>query len=377
MSRAPRPPRVSLYRAWALDRRTCQRLAVSGALAAAVSTASWGWVVAAPPPIARPGRSPHPATCGRPRQRRLRHDRCAGGRSARRPEQAASPSTSTSPPAPPAPRSAIASPSSRPPPPRWTPTRSTSPRRSAWPTARTPRRRSCRSGARTSGWSSTTPSARPPRTRRSSRRPSTDLVGYTQDFGAFLSGANENLPKDVVAGLVKRPRPDPQGRHRRPGGRRPEDAVHGDPWGRQPHEMIADPLAEATAAKFPDKFQGGMADPGMPGMNRCTACASCARLRPGRLRGLEALGRGPGRHADRRDQAVRVPAEAAGGPGRDDRHLDQPGRRPAQRDGRGGPFDSGLFGQGETFSQTFDQPGTYAYYCTRHGSMMGEVKVAA
>ena len=30
-----------------------------------------------------------------------------------------------------------------------------------------------------------------------------DLVGYTQDFGAFLSGANENLPKDAVAGLVK------------------------------------------------------------------------------------------------------------------------------------------------------------------------------
>src|SRR5581483_4994067 len=30
-----------------------------------------------------------------------------------------------------------------------------------------------------------------------------DLVGYTQDFGAFLNSANPNLPKDVVAGLVK------------------------------------------------------------------------------------------------------------------------------------------------------------------------------
>jgi len=30
-----------------------------------------------------------------------------------------------------------------------------------------------------------------------------DLVGYTQDFGAFLSGANPNLPKPVVADLVK------------------------------------------------------------------------------------------------------------------------------------------------------------------------------
>ena len=30
-----------------------------------------------------------------------------------------------------------------------------------------------------------------------------DLVGYSQDFGAFLASANPNLPKDVVAGLVK------------------------------------------------------------------------------------------------------------------------------------------------------------------------------
>jgi plastocyanin len=40
-----------------------------------------------------------------------------------------------------------------------------------------------------------------------------------------------------------------------------------------------------------------------------------------------------------------------------------------------GSFDSGLFGQGGTFSQKFDQAGTIAYVCTRHGSMMGEVKV--
>lgn len=30
-----------------------------------------------------------------------------------------------------------------------------------------------------------------------------DLVQYTQDFGAFLSSANPNLPKNVVAELVK------------------------------------------------------------------------------------------------------------------------------------------------------------------------------
>ena len=30
-----------------------------------------------------------------------------------------------------------------------------------------------------------------------------DLIGYTQDFGAFLASANPNLPKEVVAELVK------------------------------------------------------------------------------------------------------------------------------------------------------------------------------
>ena len=30
-----------------------------------------------------------------------------------------------------------------------------------------------------------------------------ELIGYTQDFGAFLSGANPNLPKSVVVDLVK------------------------------------------------------------------------------------------------------------------------------------------------------------------------------
>ncbi|MGH7775071.1 MAG: copper amine oxidase N-terminal domain-containing protein, partial [Candidatus Binatia bacterium] len=30
-----------------------------------------------------------------------------------------------------------------------------------------------------------------------------DLIGYTEDFGAFLSSANPNLPKNAVADLVK------------------------------------------------------------------------------------------------------------------------------------------------------------------------------
>jgi plastocyanin len=38
-------------------------------------------------------------------------------------------------------------------------------------------------------------------------------------------------------------------------------------------------------------------------------------------------------------------------------------------------FDSGLFAQGGSFSHTFDTPGEYAYFCTRHPSMNGRVIV--
>src|SRR3954447_16606486 len=33
-----------------------------------------------------------------------------------------------------------------------------------------------------------------------------------------------------------------------------------------------------------------------------------------------------------------------------------------------GSFDSGLFGNGETFTQVFDAPGVYQYFCQPHGS---------
>jgi plastocyanin len=40
-----------------------------------------------------------------------------------------------------------------------------------------------------------------------------------------------------------------------------------------------------------------------------------------------------------------------------------------------GGFDSGRLSAGGRFSHTFDQPGTFAYYCTLHPSMRGEVVV--
>ncbi len=36
-----------------------------------------------------------------------------------------------------------------------------------------------------------------------------------------------------------------------------------------------------------------------------------------------------------------------------------------------GSWDSGLFGQGQTFSRTFDTAGTFNYYCRPHGSPDG------
>ena len=81
-----------------------------------------------------------------------------------------------------------------------------------------------------------------------------DLVQYTQDFGAFLSSANPNLPKDAVAGLVKthvltlKAVIDAQasGDAAATYTALREAAAH--------MGMIASPLADAIAKQFPGKF---------------------------------------------------------------------------------------------------------------------------
>jgi len=88
-----------------------------------------------------------------------------------------------------------------------------------------------------------------------------DLVQYTQDFGAFLSSANPNLPKAVVADLVKshvltlKDVIDAQAA-----------ADHGKAYTavRTAHahmQMIGDPLAAAITKQFPDKFGGASDSP--------------------------------------------------------------------------------------------------------------------
>ncbi|MGH7185763.1 MAG: hypothetical protein ACREIB_05745 [Pseudomonadota bacterium] len=81
-----------------------------------------------------------------------------------------------------------------------------------------------------------------------------DLVAYTQDFGAFLSPANLNLPKDVVADLVEhhvltlKDVIDPQAAGDQP---KVYTALRGAPGHMG---KIADPLAAAISKQFPDRF---------------------------------------------------------------------------------------------------------------------------
>jgi len=81
-----------------------------------------------------------------------------------------------------------------------------------------------------------------------------DLVGYTQDFGAFLASANPNLPKATVADLVKthvltlKEVVDAQGMGDQ------KKAYMALRTAATHMMMIADPLAMAIAKQFPDKF---------------------------------------------------------------------------------------------------------------------------
>jgi hypothetical protein len=81
-----------------------------------------------------------------------------------------------------------------------------------------------------------------------------DLVNYSEDFGAFLSSANPNLPKPTVAELVKghiltlKDVIDAQAAREWP-------KVYGNLRTAASHmAMIADPLGMAIAKQFPERF---------------------------------------------------------------------------------------------------------------------------
>ena len=82
----------------------------------------------------------------------------------------------------------------------------------------------------------------------------TDLIGYTQDFGAFLSTANPNLPKSVVADLVKHHVVTLKDVIDAQAAKDQARAFTAQRSGAGHMQMIADPLAEAIVTQFPDKF---------------------------------------------------------------------------------------------------------------------------
>ena len=81
-----------------------------------------------------------------------------------------------------------------------------------------------------------------------------DLIGYTQDFGAFLQSANPNLPKAVVADLVKHHVVTLKDVIDAQAAKDPRRAFAALRTGAGHMQMIADPLAEAIVKQFPDRF---------------------------------------------------------------------------------------------------------------------------
>ena len=88
-----------------------------------------------------------------------------------------------------------------------------------------------------------------------------DLVGYTQDFGAFLSGANPNLPKSVVADLVKHHVLTLKAVIDAQAAKDQDRAFTALRIGAGHMQMIADPLAGAIVKQFPDKIAGASGTP--------------------------------------------------------------------------------------------------------------------
>lgn len=82
------------------------------------------------------------------------------------------------------------------------------------------------------------------------------LTSYTEDFGAFLASANPNLPKSVVADLVKHHVVTLKEVIDAQATKDPVKAYAALRAAAGHMQMIADPLAEAIVKQFPDKFRG-------------------------------------------------------------------------------------------------------------------------
>ena len=83
-----------------------------------------------------------------------------------------------------------------------------------------------------------------------------ELVADTDDFGAFLASANPNLPKPVVAGLVKHHVVTLKEVIDAQASKDPAKAWNAARTAAGHMQQIADPLAEAIVEQFPDRYRG-------------------------------------------------------------------------------------------------------------------------
>jgi hypothetical protein len=81
-----------------------------------------------------------------------------------------------------------------------------------------------------------------------------DLLGYAEDFGAFLSSASPALPKEAVAELVKTHIVSLKDVVDAQAAKNPALAYQKIREAAHHMQMIADPLAATIAAQFPEKF---------------------------------------------------------------------------------------------------------------------------
>ncbi len=205
----------------------------------------------------------------------------------------------------------------------------------------------------------------------------TKLEEYATDFAAFLNSANENLPIEAVAGLV--------GTHAGTtlaviDAASMEDAAVYYTALREAYAhmgMIANPLADAIIAQFPDNF----ANEGM-GMDEMTDDAEMEETESS-----EAEEAAPVAEEATTGETVMVdiktfmfmpsPLEIAVGTTVIWTNQDGAGHTvtAGAPNALTGLFDSGVLSQGQTFSFTFTEAGDYDYFCQRHPSMMGQVVV--
>ena len=76
------------------------------------------------------------------------------------------------------------------------------------------------------------------------------------DFGAFLASANPNLPKPVVAGLVKHHVVTLKDVIDAQAAQDPAKAWNAARTAAGHMQQVADPLAEAIVKQFPDRYRG-------------------------------------------------------------------------------------------------------------------------